>query len=269
MGLFSKKLVDKHVLEWQFEQYETLIQNLSSAPGLPDSDLWLPIDAHFGHPDAIKLEGKALAEFVFERIKTQCGFGPQNAFTLNIIETPKGGFMGGTAIVKTAGLSACGTYQAEKHEDGTYTETITIDEALCEQPQNLIATLAHELSHALHNRMREPLDIEPELYELLTDLTALYLGYGIFLANSRFEFVKFQDGELSGWQASGAGYLPEADLVMGLAIFMKVKGLASGIAKEHLKPRLAKMLDQGFKQLEKHTDEIERLRALEPIKDTS
>lgn len=267
MGLFSKRLIYTDVLEWQIEQYEILIRNLGSGPGLPDSRLWLPVDAHFGHPEGKKPTGRDLAEFVFDKIKAQCGFGPDTDFELNIIETPKGGFMGGTAIIKMDGLSACGTYQITQNDDGTYTETITIDERLISQPVNLIATLSHELAHALHNRMREPLDIEPEHYELFTDLTAVYLGYGIFLANSRFEFVKFQDGELSGWQASGAGYLPEADLVMGLAIFMKIKDIAADAAIEHLKPRLGKMLRKAFRQLEKHNDEIERLRALEPLEE--
>ena len=267
MGLFSPKVVDAHVLDWQFEKFEYLIQNLSSGPGLPDSNLWQPVAEHFGHPSGATLAGKALARFTFKRIKEQCGFGPANVFKLRIIDTPKGGAVGGLALVKMEGASACGTYQVTENSDGSYTEVITIDEALTERPVNLIATLAHEVSHALHNRMRERLDIEPELYELFTDLTAIYLGYGIFLANSRFEFGQFQSAGTQGWQASGAGYLPEADMIMATAIFMKIKNLDQKIATPHLKPRLAKLLKKAFKQLEKYSAEIEALRNQKPIQE--
>lgn len=266
MGLFSPKVVDRHVLEWQFEQFEVLIQNLSSGPGLPDSDLWKPIAAHFGSLDETVLSGSELANFAFDRIKTQCGFDRDTHFTLKLVETPRGGGIGGVAMIKMPNSSACGTYECHKNDDGTFREIITIDQALTDNSTNLIATLAHELSHALHNRMREPLDVEPELYELLTDLTAIYLGYGIFLANSRFEFGQFQDGEIQGWQAKGAGYLPETDMIMALAIFMSIKEIDVDSAVTYLKPRLGKVLLKAMKQLEKHKNDIEYLKSLDPLK---
>lgn len=196
MGIFGSKLVDKDVLEWQFDWYTWLIENFSSGAGLPDSELWLPTTGHFGHSRGFMLEGQSLARFVFKRIKEQCRFSPQDKFKLRIISTPQGGNLGGVAHVTAMGNRACGTYQVKETEQGTYQETITISEDLIDNPTNLIATMAHELSHALHNRAKEVLDIEPELYELFTDLTAIYLGYGIFLANSRFEFSQFSNGEI-------------------------------------------------------------------------
>lgn len=264
MVFFGSKLVDEQVLEWQLDWYDWLIINYSTGAGLPDSELWLPIDAHFGHPDNIKLSGEALAQFVFERVKAQCGFGPETHFELRIIDTPKGGSLGGTAVVQTVGNTACGTYEIKDLGDGTYKETITITRDLIENPTQLIATLAHEIAHALHNRGKEKLEIEPELYELFTDLTTIYLGYGVFLANSRFEFSQFSDGNLQGWQAQGAGYLPEADMVMAMAIFMSIKNIGIEIGQASLKPRLAKMLDKAFKQLKSYQDDVEYLKRLDP-----
>ncbi len=139
-------------------------------------------------------------------------------------------------------------------------ETICYDLSLLDNPNNLIATFAHELSHALHNRCREPVDIEPELYELFTDLTAIYLGYGVFLANSRFDFQSTN----IGWQASGAGYLPEADMVFALGIFMKVKNIDISIAEPYLKPNLSKMLKKAFKQLTRYEKNIDELKSRVP-----
>ena len=45
--MFGRRLVDTEVAEWQFDGFAWLIDNYSSAAGLPDSRLFLPIDEYF------------------------------------------------------------------------------------------------------------------------------------------------------------------------------------------------------------------------------
>jgi len=266
VGLFTPRLVDKDVAEWQFEWFAWHIENFSSGAGLPDAELWLPVPQHFEvATDRKKLQGRDLAEYLFETVKRQCGYGPDTAITLEAVTERKHQSLGGLASIQVNGDSACGRYFFSKDSDGNVHEKITYDRDLESRPASLIATIAHELSHALHNRSRRRLDIEPELYELLTDLTAVYLGYGVFLANERFEFSQFHDADIQGWQAQGAGYLPEADLIFATALFMKIKGIDTGTAKSHLKPRLSKMLDKATKQLSGYEQEVAQLRELMPL----
>jgi len=259
MGLFKTRLIDEAVVEWQLDEFEFLINNLSSGPGLPDGELWLPIAEHFGAPDGVSLDGEALAHFSYERILAQCRVSPDFPVDLAVLDTPSSGFLS-ESVVLNSDKKACGLYSAENLGDNQWKETITIDLELTHNPTNLIATLAHELGHALHNRMPQAYDGDPALYELFTDLTAVYFGYGIFLANSRFEF----SGNNMGWQSRGAGYLPEADLVFATALFMKIKDIPIETAKQHLKPRLHKMLDKAFKQLARYENDIEALRSQVP-----
>lgn len=267
MGFFSPRLVDIEVAEWQFEYFEWLIRNFSSGAGLPDSELWLPIPEHFApsKKGSRPLSGRPLVKHLFEIIKRQCGFGPKDIFRLIPSDEAKPQSFGGLAMVQTNEAGACGRYKITQNDDGSYTETISYDRDLADDPNQLIATLSHELGHALHNRSKEPLDIEPELYEMFTDLTAIYMGYGVFTANTRFEFSQFQNSDTQGWQATGAGYLPEADIVFGTALFMKIKNIPQDVASENLKPRLRKMLKKAFKQLSGFEDEVKRLRELNPV----
>jgi len=186
IGICKPRLVDNYVLEWQFENFELLMNNFSTGPKLPDSELWVPCDEHFGSTtkNAAPLEGPDLAAFIFERVKSQCGFKSAN---IKLVPTDemKPQALAGVAIVQTNENAASGRYITTKKGD-QYEETITYDRNLEQQPAKLIATFAHELSHALHCRSKQRLPIEPELYEMFTDLTAIYLGYGIFIANSRF-----------------------------------------------------------------------------------
>ena len=44
---------------------------------------------------------------------------------------------------------------------------------------------------------------------------------------------------MQGWRWQRAGYLPEADIVFALALFLRAKGLEPGEACRSLKPHLA------------------------------
>jgi hypothetical protein len=77
---------------------------------------------------------------------------------------------------------------AMPHAAGTFIESgghyfITVDLAEIARPSELIGTFAHELAHARllgeHRINSRTFD-----HELLTDLTAVFLGFGLFLANS-------------------------------------------------------------------------------------
>jgi len=264
MGLFKTRLVDDAVAEWQFDEFAFLIDNLSSGPGLPDAQLWQPIAEHFGHPSGQTLSGNELAHFTYARILEQCRIPPDFPVKLITIDTAPTGFLTDSVVLKSD-KKACGLYQAEKDEDGNWKESISVDFDLTKNPTNLIATLSHELAHALHNRTPEAYDGAPELYELFTDLTAVFFGYGIFLANSRFAF----SSDNVGWSAQGAGYLPEADLVFATALFMRIKDIDASIAEKHLKPRLVKLLKKAFKQLDRYEDGINALRLRIPTPNLS
>ena len=259
--MFSRKLVDNDVAGWQFENFEWLIDNFSSEAGLADSRLILPIASDFPEKDG---QTRSQAEHIFRLVKAQCGFNEGDIFDLEPQAGRPDASLGGLAMVETQGQTACGTYQMIPAKYGKPREIIKYDAGLEHKPAQLVATFAHELSHALHHRAVQDLDVDPDLYELFTDLTAIYLGYGVFLSNTRFEFSQFTNADTQGWQAKGAGYLPEADMVFGTALFMKIKNISMETLLPHLKPRLRKMLKKGFKQLDSHADEVDALRRRKP-----
>jgi hypothetical protein len=75
-------------------------------------------------------------------------------------------------------------------------------------PLALVATIAHELGHVilLGGGLMKPdvPDMEP-----MTDLLTVFLGFGIFRANSAFQFKQYQDDRRQGWSVQRQGYLSE------------------------------------------------------------
>lgn len=103
--------------------------------------------------------------------------------------------------------------------NGTYLESetgrtiISIETNQLKNPVALIATIAHELAH--HRLLGEKRIEEND--EFLTDLTAIFFGFGIFLNNSKFNFSQFQDSTHQGWAMNTTGYLPKQIIHFAMA----------------------------------------------------
>lgn len=96
-------------------------------------------------------------------------------------------------LVNNEGMSLP-TGNAGTFQEGENQFIIRINEAGLDNPMELVGTIAHELAHVLLLGRRR---CDPDNYdnELLTDLTAVHLGLGIFLAN----VPRNWDGQYSQW----------------------------------------------------------------------
>lgn len=97
----------------------------------------------------------------------------------------------------------------DKIESGKY--DIFIEQKNLTDPENMVATLAHEFSHIklLGEKRLEFND------EHLTDLTPVVFGLGIFNANSAFKFYQGFDS----WGHNSIGYLKQQEWGYALALF--------------------------------------------------
>ncbi|UCS94955.1 hypothetical protein KZP23_08070 [Echinicola marina] len=109
-------------------------------------------------------------------------------------------------------LEAAGRYH---HEKVNGKHLISLDQALLEKPDDLIATIAHELSH-VKLLGEEKIDQNDEM---LTDFTTVFFGLGIFNANTAFQFYNQTDR----WGYSNFGYLKIDEWAYALALFAFVR----------------------------------------------
>ena len=93
---------------------------------------------------------------------------------------------------------------------------VQIEESQFDEPLSLAATFAHELSHVLllgEHRLAK----DEEDGERVTDLLAVVLGFGVFIANSASHSNVFF-GFIEGRENSRQGYLSDTELAYALAI---------------------------------------------------
>jgi hypothetical protein len=153
----------------------------------------LPTEEYF--PDPWDGSPKA-ARRMFHRVCEYMGVDP-DAVELRFYDAKPSALH---ALDPTFGIAA-GTWSAA--EQSLQPGVITLERAGLGRPADLVGVMAHELAHQrlLGERRADPHAFDNEL---LTDLTAVFHGFGVFLANN----PRKSTGELSRWPGTKL-YRPE------------------------------------------------------------
>jgi hypothetical protein len=129
----------------------------------------------------------------------------------------------------SAGKRAAGLYihameeRSSEGSDDRRQAVVAIRSSQLKDPLALVATMAHELGHVilLGGGLMNP---KPSDHEPLTDLLTVFLGFGIFTANSAGRFKQFQEDRRIGWSMQRLGYLTEEVFAYALAKFVVERG---------------------------------------------
>lgn len=249
-----KPFLDPETADWHIENFEWLVKCFASSKSLTHAQLVLPKPGYFPNDGET---GHPLAERIFDQVKAYA----QIDWPVRLVQRPANRKPSRSMFEVTQGRSILGTFQASLDN----IPEISYAANLLEDPISLVATLAHEVGHLIvHSAPAIPICDTDEM-EFLTDLTAVYLGFGIFLANSSFTTDAWRDDAMGtqGWRTQRQGYLPEPDLVFATALFIVTKDLDPAEARACLKPRLAKSFDTCLLDLEDRREAIARIKALE------
>ena len=144
---------------------------------------------------------------------------------------------------------ALGTYKSD--DDGT--AMIGLKTSLLKKPDELIATLAHELAHV---RLLGEQRISPAIadHEFVTDLLPVYFGAGIFAANDtvRDWTTRSSGGEF--WSIRKHGYMPSRLYGYAFALFAWVRGEDKPAWADHLRKDARDVFHSALRYLQKTGD---------------
>jgi hypothetical protein len=116
------------------------------------------------------------------------------------------------------------------------------------QPEWLVAGFAHELARFLVETFDEPPPGGTPLYEPAIDLATVFIGFGVFMANSAAETARWS--------------LNESELVHALALFCLLHRIEPAALDSHLNPHVRKYLRLAKADLEQYVDRLQYLRAV-------
>ncbi|MDQ3367761.1 MAG: hypothetical protein M3680_20245 [Myxococcota bacterium] len=160
-------------------------------------------------------------------------------------------------------LAADEAEEAPLPAGGPYPISYTREQAA--DPMSLIASFAHSASHYLLYAADEEPPGEEDERDAVVEVSAVMMGFGVFVANAAFRFEQFDTGGLHGWSSATVGALDEAALGYALAVYVELTATEVAPVLAHLtpNPRAAFKWARGQLQGRRRTT-IERLAAIVP-----
>jgi len=128
-------------------------------------------------------------------------------------------------------------------------------------PESAVGVMAHEVAHAWREHHRLIAD-DRQREELLTDLTTIYLGFGILTTNNTDRYRSYGNARVTGWSVSTAGYLPPQSMAWLLALQASVRGRAkeTRAIEKNLEPNQRACFDEAMHEMTiepSHLDDLE------------
>jgi len=253
-GLFAKKpLLDEETIQWMFDTYAWALKNFDAHVFYQETILVNPSNQHFPGEGSSAFE---MANIMFNHTKTYAGMAHWPTRLVNdaeITSLPK-------PNIQILGALRGSKGETKLPENDSDVITITYNEFQLHDPEVLIATFAHALAHYLGTTAQEPPPGGAENWPFVTELLAVFLGFGVIMANSANTAKIRSCGSCSGPAIERANYLSQFDTTYALALFCHLKNIPT----TDVTPLLKKSLRSFFKNAIK--DVTQRQVELEPIK---
>ncbi len=214
-----KPFLDTARREWQFESFGWLLRHCGGYPKFLETVPVLPIEEHF--PDR-GMSGHAAVAALFRRVRDHAGMADWPC----IVEP----LQGAGSPASAEGIRVCHYDPGQR------------------QPTVLVAHFARELASYLVDTFEDSPPGGRTLSGPVIDLAAVFIGFGVFIANAALE--------------SGAGDLNEGERVHALALFCLLRRIPPESLGVHLNPHLRKYLRLAARDLAQYEDDFRRLRSM-------
>jgi len=254
-GLFNKQpVIDASSSEWIFDAYGWALQNFDADLFYSDTQLVRPTNEFF--PDSVN-SVHGMAESVFERVKAYAGVGHwptlvQDQSACQLIESQQVQIQG--ALRGPEGISDESVADSQRL-------VIPYNPQQINNPEGMIATYAHILSHHMGQMAKTPPPGGIDYWPQATELLAVFLGFGFMFANSAYNF-RGGCGSCYNPYAQRDAYLSESEATYALALFCQLKGIANADVTPHLKKHLRGVYRQSAKEISEKVQELEQLKLI-------
>lgn len=221
--LKPKTFLDASRRDWQFEVFAWLLRNCGGYPKFVETNLVLPTEEHF--PDR-GLKGHTAVTALFRRARDHAGMADWPCAIEPESETAR------DAAANPPGIRVF-TYRRGGLE-----------------PVSLVAGFACNLSAFLIETFDEPAPWGDLRAASAAELAAVFMGFGVFMANSAARQAKTR--------------LSEGELAHALALFCLLRQLPPESADPYLNPHLRKHVRLAARDLAQYEVQFQKLRTTLP-----
>jgi hypothetical protein len=247
--LFRRKnYLDVADEDWLLQTWSWMLKHYGGVDRLKKSPLVVPTDSFF---PPVEFDGEKWAEYIFGLVKKYAGLAELQCKLST--ELPQRNEVIGELRGQKLQRSTRGDFHTENGQ-----VVIRYDLALTQNPFALVQVFAHELAHYWVQRAVELPPGGNDLMECATDLTTVFLGFGIFGCDNALNFQS-----RIAW--SNLGYLEEDDWAYALAIFLNLRGEGPHVVKRWLKSYLYSSVKSAGRVLSANPEKLVRMTRAQSI----
>lgn len=239
--LQKRQLLDDNSVEWLFESFAWALRNFDADVFYDETILVIPTNAFFpGRENSVH----GMASLIFEQVKGYAGVGHWPSLLMDynscVIEPHR-------VEIKGALRGARGIEQESAGDASRVLVTYNPDQVL--NPEALIANYAHQLAYHLGTQAKEPPPGGEQNLPHVTEVLAVFMGFGLMFANSAFTFQTGGCGSCKRPGADRSSYLSQYDTTYALAIFSALKQIPNNKVLPHLKKSLRPFYKKAVKEV--------------------
>jgi len=252
-GLFKPQpLLDEPTIDWMFDVFAWAMRNFDADVFREETILVLPTNEHFpGRVDG----PEGMARLIFRQVTEYAGMAhwpfelmPENACVARrpIRVAIKGSLRG------AAGVAVEAVEEADRLR-------VTYDTHQTRSPEALIATFAHTIALYLAPAAEEAPPGGADNWPHITELLAVFMGFGLMFANSAYTAPSGGCGGCGGPATARDAYLSQYDITYALAIFAVLKAIPVKAVVPHLKRPLRPFFKKAYKDVCSRQDLLRRV----------
>ena len=129
-------------------------------------------------------------------------------------------------------------------------------------PEALIASYAHMLSHYLGTMAQQPSPGGEEFWPQTTEVLAAFMGFGLIFSNSAYTFKRNTCGSCAGSVPNRSGHLSQFEMTYAFAIFCTLKKIPNKDVLPHLKKSLRSFFKKSVIDINKRSHSLGLLKKI-------
>lgn len=260
LGLLkSRPPLDEESILWMIDVFAWALRNFDAQVFQHETILVTPTNEHFS--GAVN-NANDMARLIFNYTKQYAGMSNWplelvHEDAISTFETPQLSLQGaGRVTIRGNNAIAITTTQADKRLIVPYSP------ALLRDPQVLTASYAHNMAHYLGILAQEAPPGGVENWSHVTELLAVFMGFGVIMANTAFTTKIRSCSSCSGPAIERTNFLSQYDITYALAIFSNLKGIATKDVNAQLKSTLRTFYKKSAKDVEGRTEQLRDCKEL-------
>ncbi|MEN8213934.1 MAG: hypothetical protein ABFR19_06190 [Pseudomonadota bacterium] len=241
-GLLQKRqLLDDDSVQWLFASFAWALRNFDAGVFYNETILVIPSNEFFpGRENSVH----GMADLIFEQVKSYAGMQHWPTLLLDhnscLIEPPR-------VEISGALRGAKGVIRKSVDDANRLPITYNPDQVL--NPEALIATYSHQLAYQLGLLAKEPPPGGEQNLPHVTEVLAVFMGFGLMFANSAFTFQTGGCGSCKRPGADRSSYLSQYDTTYALALFSVLKEIPNREVLAHLKKSLRPFYKKAVREI--------------------